>query len=52
MEKNIQTTIMGYIGITIKIHPFITSQPKVSSEAASEGCCPPSEVPVEGCDRS
>ena len=25
MEKNMETIIMGYIGITIKIHPFIAS---------------------------
>ena len=30
MEKRTETTIMGYIGITIRIHSFIPSQPKAS----------------------
>ena len=28
MEKNMETTIMGYIGTTIRIHSFIPSKPK------------------------
>ena len=28
MEKYMETTIMGYIGTTIRTHSFITSQPK------------------------
>ena len=30
MEKNMATTIMGYIGTTIIIHSSILSEPKVS----------------------
>ena len=34
MEKNMEATIMGYIGTTIRIHSFIPSQPKVRLVAA------------------
>ena len=37
MEKNMETTIMGYIGTTIRIHSFIPSQPKVSLECRDFG---------------
>ena len=30
MDKNMETTILGYTGITIRIHSFIPSKPKVS----------------------
>ena len=29
MEKNMETTILGYIGITIRIRSFIPSRAKV-----------------------
>ena len=29
MEEKMETTIMGYIGTTMRIHSFIPSQPKV-----------------------
>ena len=29
MEKTMETTMMGYIGTTVRIHSFIPSQPKV-----------------------
>ena len=31
MEKTMETTTMGYIGTTLRIHSFIPSYPKVSS---------------------
>ena len=30
MEKNMETTIMGYIGTTVRIQTFIPRYPKVS----------------------
>ena len=30
MEKKMETTTMGYIGTTIRIHSFMLSQPKAS----------------------
>ena len=30
MEKKLETTRMGYMGTTVRIHSFIPSQPKVS----------------------
>ena len=29
MEKKMETTMMGYVGTTIRIHSFFPSQPKV-----------------------
>ena len=30
MEKNLESTIMGYIGTTLRIHSFIPSRPTAS----------------------
>ena len=30
MEKRMETTIMGYIGTTVRIYSFIASSPKAS----------------------
>ena len=36
MEKNMETTMMGHIGTTLRIHSFIASEPKV--RFVMDGC--------------